>query len=1602
MAASKPNTSISIYAELLSNIRQVSAGVALPSPSDASTSAEVVDGGRRLRVRHQGHSEDLDLPAAVTTSAVLAVPEAASAELSWRLPVSPAEASVTRFSPEGQAVPWNSADIKVGSSICCRECGSAVVHGGKIRSWKDLPSENWAEMMEFWHCHKPHNHGEHEDEALANRGYGANSAITGQPSVGFVDITSFMFAESDCDDLLFSSSSTGTTFSTSSLAMGEGFSGRFLHLFCSSCSTEVGLYCTLALSVTLFKWQVTCETVSPSRPPSGPECLASTLLATISRSGCAKSVIAPLVSEKENASTRMLYLWVLNSNVIYTSSAFEGRRAAMKILYQEIGLDEGNRLMEPLTSDVQDINIPTKAIQAARHALKSSNVLLPERESCQPERRRIVRVTLYFGAKQRGSCTVLAADQQLAGTYAISLTTQPPPSLPHAHSAGRSVSHQYDAYEKPPAGTFGTGAIMHLPRDRYIPAGCIGISKDEAGLSDETWASANLQPWSRFREHSPGRASESDSNTTLCLSSEVQQHLFKTPRLRCLSSLFYARWVDLEFRIIVVDSTAATIRVYLLPDDVSRRIVDRTHPGLAKSRQAVLRELDYSKDAWLGQSLPFSAGYTALSTLSQNDTGDDESLLQVFNRIPSPNPDPNLVNESHFQDAMYELFDGSVSGLTTKLYPYQRRSAALMLQKESAPGRVLDPRLVSVQDHAGSLWYLDPVAGTVLAEPRYYDGISGGILAEEMGAGKTIICLALILATKDFPTKVPELYQGAEPLKRRKIASLADMAASCATRHAVPWKSYFDAWKTQLGYEFSKCAEALQRNPGYYLCPSPKLRREGRHAQQYFEQPATIHLTSASIVITPNNLVAQWKQEITKHTKGLRVLVLTKNDRLPQAESFLEYDMILFSQSRFEKIVKQEGGISRSRLSTVRFKRCIVDEGHKLGNSKIGHRSNLLTGLDSMNFSSRWIVTGTPSHGLFGVDDNHNQNGEYTGANGVLPQSQNGQAPNESSTEMEKKDLQRLGSIASLYLKARPWANTNLEAEDTLADWDTYLLLPKHNPRCYGRWDCLKFTLNSLIIRHQLAEVSDLLPPVDEKIVVLDGSYQDQLSLNVFAMMITFNSVQSQRTDMDYFFHPRQKKSLLQIVHNLKQASFFGGSFFSAEEIAKAVETAEGFLQERKVVISPEDESLLREAIGVGHLAVKNKLRGLSNQFHEMPVCVQEFPGRAGQTWSLDGESGDTVCTSATMLLSLQKLLYNAASEPEQLNSLLNGRLIQQGILERDKILAVQTPETTPGGKEKKTETLAGNTKLGEDGPRKKSRTRGLNTVNPKERMNSESLPAPLQLTTITSTVSAKLSYLIDSISQHQEQEKMIVFYENENIAWYLANMLDVLQIQHLIYARGLTTERRALYVNTFHHNPTFRVLLMDLSQAAFGLDMREASRVYFINPVLNPQVEAQAIGRVRRINQQKPVSVETLVLKNSIDEVILERKRHMTQAEHRQVKSILDIRPIYNWIKNAEIVDLLDAGGDNASQMCTLHTPQHLFGRGFGRTLHPDEGLVPGESPTQRNTHPETVSSPAAITGMKRAHGVGPGKEAPPADRGGSLDRQDLVSRPARRVRFG
>ncbi|KAJ4290106.1 hypothetical protein N0V88_006612 [Collariella sp. IMI 366227] len=786
-----------------------------------------------------------------------------------------------------------------------------------------------------------------------------------------------------------------------------------------------------------------------------------------------------------------------------------------------------------------------------------------------------------------------------------------------------------------------------------------------------------------------------------------------------------------------------------------------------------------------------------------------QSLLQMFNNIPSPDPDPDEIGDFDAREAALSLLDSKVNGLDTTLYVYQRRSAALMLQKESQKQQVLDPRLVKVADQLGAPWYYDAVTGTCLQEPRYYDAPCGGILAEEMGSGKTLICLALILATRHIPTAIPDHLRTDEPVVRRQVGSLADMAAACITRNSVPWKIVFGGLEPG-GIEYTRCVDAIRRNPGCYHLPPPPCRRFVRRSK-VLPPPTKLYLSHLSLVIVPPNLVQQWKQEIAKHTSGLKVLHIDglHGLPLPTAEELLEHDIILFSSARFGELWLEShssGALIMKSLAEVQFKRCIVDEGHKLGNSSVSRKSNIHVVLDRLHFSSKWVVTGTPSKGLFGVDDSPSPQSD--GQKSQLKRRQ------QTSADLESDDLKRIGSIATLYLKMRPWANQSTEAGDSAADWAVYVMQPRHSNRSTGRAGCLKLTLESLIIRHRLSEVSKLLPTVDEKIVYLDGSYQDRLVLNLFSMMIIFNAVQSQRTDQDYFFHPRQRKALVELVSNLRQASFFGGSFFSPKQIRRAIETAEEFLQECKVPISAKDEALLREAIQFGHLALENDIKTCANLFREVPLYVQNFPWGAGREWSLDLKEGDPVCTDSRMVLALQKLLQPLIDAPISLQMIFDsGRFTMRGLEERSKGIEDQDPNAESTPQKKQPKVLAGNTQLGQDTATPSKRR---SSILGKPLFKAEEVPVNAELhetgiaealaqTQLISTASAKLSYMIDQIVKYQESEQIIIFYESDNVAYYLAGVLEILQIQHLIYAKGLTTERRAQYVATFNHNPKFR-----------------------------------------------------------------------------------------------------------------------------------------------------------------------------------------------------
>lgn len=1190
---------------------------------------------------------------------------------------------------------------------------------------------------------------------------------------------------------------------------------------------------------------------------------------------------------------------------------------------------------------------------------------------------------------------------------------------------------------------------------KYIPVGCLRVRLGDFDLPGEAWASQTA--WLTLRTSKriyKGREKVE-------LRNNLPEKLLSATILRQYRLLLRSGWIRMDFK--AKDSETGQIRVYVLPDDVARDKVDRQQVSARRALQSLLSRLDISSTTWQGEWAEHTPVMHIDSSLDRQKE-DQASLFYLFNTLPSPKPQPKLVKDIYARDAMYNILASDVPGLTTMMHPYQRRTAALMLQRETQPSRLLDPRLRKCIDQNGDVWYWDLSTSTCLREPRNYETPRGGICAETMGLGKTLICLALIIATKDMPSHIPAEYSCGTIPVRRKTGSLMSMAAATIGRSGTPWKGHFGE-EAECGIVYQKCLEAIRENAGHYFLPPPPPRRQ---ASRNIDStpPRKIWLTAATIVVVPSNLVRQWELEIKKHTTGLKVLVVKwprRKQPLPPTKELAEFDLILFSKLRFDQeaadgsddlgrrksatinvcrcpyigstrerkctCFKDEDAYS-SPLKDLHIKRLITDEGHTFGNASKSSKTEGMVVIELLQLSARWIVSGTPTQGLYGADVS-TTGSELSSIAGIpTPVFEEKQAlktdsgsPSKDVTSdalvspsdrrshafdvAERKDLEKLGNIATGYLKARPWANSFEEGD--AAEWSKHVMQPRHGSKCNGNMGCLRSTLESMIVRHRPEDVEKdiVLPPLYESAVYLDGSIQDKLSLNTFSIMIVINAITSERKDADYFFHPRQRPALNLLVSNLRQASFHW-SGITMLDIESTITVAKTFLEKGEVYVSPSDEALLQEAIGYGEAILKNSIKKAVSEHHEIPVYLQnECTNEIRSAWALDRAPTNPAFMGLSMIRALQKHVIAKLPNPEE--GLIDAGNLAYLIANRAEDASEKRKQARSGRKgDQAAPTLAGGdamasesssaprqrgltslttpfkgfdsslTKGVSDGrdkhslgtsgaikPRPNSthnrdnRDRVLRTPPPTPKSilrNPEKVnlagtidpDSPLASASILSTASAKLSYLMDRIVIHQEAEKILVFYEAENVAYYIAQALECLSIKHLIYAKSLKPAQKALYAVAFNQSQDIRVLLMDISQAAFGLDMSSASRVYFINPVFSPQVEAQAVKRAHRIGQTKPVYVETLILKGSIEEVILDRRKDITNEEHIKCKSILDDQKLYEWIRNVRFIPVPITNISGPDQMALLETPQLLFtgGRGVHVPISDAELLALDTSP--------------------------------------------------------
>ena len=133
-----------------------------------------------------------------------------------------------------------------------------------------------------------------------------------------------------------------------------------------------------------------------------------------------------------------------------------------------------------------------------------------------------------------------------------------------------------------------------------------------------------------------------------------------------------------------------------------------------------------------------------------------------------------------------------------------------------------------------------------------------------------------------------------------------------------------------------------------------------------------------------------------------------------------------------------------------------------------------------------------------------------------------------------------------------------------------------------------------------------------------------------------------------------------------------------------------------------------------------------------------------------------------------------------------------------------------------------------------------------------------------------------------EEKHKVLIFSS-------FVKMLNIFREEFLkegikfCYLHGQTRNRKEV-VEEFQNNENVKVFLISLKAGGVGLNLTAADYVFIVDPWWNPAVEMQAIDRAHRIGQDKKIFVYKAIIKNSVEEKILE----LQNSKKEMVKKVV------------------------------------------------------------------------------------------------------------------
>ncbi|CAJ2638828.1 unnamed protein product [Trifolium pratense] len=126
------------------------------------------------------------------------------------------------------------------------------------------------------------------------------------------------------------------------------------------------------------------------------------------------------------------------------------------------------------------------------------------------------------------------------------------------------------------------------------------------------------------------------------------------------------------------------------------------------------------------------------------------------------------------------------------------------------------------------------------------------------------------------------------------------------------------------------------------------------------------------------------------------------------------------------------------------------------------------------------------------------------------------------------------------------------------------------------------------------------------------------------------------------------------------------------------------------------------------------------------------------------------------------------------------------------------------------------------------------------------------------------------SISTNVVPEKVLIFSQFLEHIHVIEQQLAVNGIKYTGLYNPMHSSNKKKSLAMFQHDSSCMALLMDGS-AALGLDLSFVTHVFLMEPIWDRSMEEQVISRAHRMGASRPIHVETLAMRGTIEEQMLE-----------------------------------------------------------------------------------------------------------------------------------